>query len=172
MAGISSTTPNDILFGTDGYCSVDGVDLGALLGDITIQWGYTPYFPDFAQARGPVSGSGIITDAFFRATVNIAEWKWTQLTKVMGSIGSTSSGDSYKLGGQTMSSMVEVSTVIITGVQKNSGKDFKATIAKAYVIPGDIVLSEKKETGLQLTFEGLYTAAAPTTLPGYIEIEK
>jgi len=39
-------------------------------------------------------------------------------------------------------------------------------------MPGDIVLSEKKETGLQITFEGLFTVSAPTTMPGYIEIEK
>jgi len=172
MGGISATTPNDILYGTDGYCTVNSVDLGATLGDITIQYGYTPYYPDLAQARGNVSGTGIVTDGFFRATVTIAEWKWPILTEIMGSVGSTSSGDSYKLGGQAMAAMVEVSNVIVTGVQKNSGKDFKATIPKAYVTPGDIVLSEKKETGLQLTFEGLFTAAAPTTLPGYIEIEK
>lgn len=172
MGGISSTTPNDILFGTDGYVTVNSVDLGATLGDITVEWGYTPYYPDLAQARGPISGTGKVTDGFFRVQVTIAEWMWTALTQVMGSMGSTSSGDSYKLGGATMGAMVEVSNVIVTGVQKNSGKDFKATIATAYVVPGNIVLSEKKETGLQLTFEGLYTTSTPTTLPGYIEIEK
>ena len=172
MGGISATTAADILYGTDGYVTVDGVDLGATLGDITIQQGFTPYYPDLSQARGNVAGTGIVTDAFFRATVTIAEWKWTQLVKVMGSIGSTSSGDSYKLGGQAMAAMVEVDNVIVTGVQKNGGKDFKATIPKAYAMPGDIVLSEKKETGLQITFEGLFTVSAPTTMPGYIEIEK
>ena len=172
MGGISATTPNDILYGTDGYCTVDSVDLGATLGDITIQWGYTPYYPDLAQARGNVSGTGIVTDGFFRATVTIAEWKWTQLAKVMGALGAVSSGDSYKLGGAAMAAMVEVNNVIVTGVQKNSGKDFRATIPVAYATPGDVVLSEKKETGLQITFEGLFTAAAPTKLPGYIEIEK
>lgn len=172
MGGISSTTPNDILYGTDGFVTVNSVDLGATIGDITIEWGVTHYYPDLAQARGPLSGTGIVTDGFFRAQVTIAEWKWTQLTQVMGSVGSTSSGDSYKLGGRALSQAVEVTAVVVTGVQKNSGKDFRATIDKAYVTVGGITLSETKETGLQLTFEGLYSTTAPTTLPGYIEIEK
>lgn len=172
MGGISSTTPNDILYGTDGYMTVNAVDLGATLGDIVIEWGVTHYYPDLAQARGPLSGTGIVTEGFFRAQVTIAEWLWTALTQVMGSVGSTSSGDSYKLGGQALGTAVEVSNVIVTGVEKNSGKDFKATIPKAYVTVGGITLSEKQETGLQLTFEGLYTTSLPTTLPGYIEIEK
>lgn len=172
MGGISATTPNDILYGTDGFMTVNAVDLGATIGDITVEWGVTHYYPDLAQARGPVSGTGIVTDGFFRAQVTIAEWKWTQIAEVMGSIGSVSSGDSYKLGGRALSTAVEVSNVIVTGVQKNGGKDFRATIPKAYVTVGGIVLSETKETGLQLTFEGLYSTAAPTTLPGYIEIEK
>lgn len=172
MGGISATTPNDILYGTDGYVTVNSVDLGATLGDIVVEWGVTHYYPDLAQARGPVSGTGIITEGFFRAQVTIAEWKWTQLTQVMGSIGSDSSGDSYKLGGQALGNAVEVSNVVVTGVEKQSGKDFKATIPTAYVTVGGITLSEKQETGLQLTFEGLYTTSAPTTLPGYIQIEK
>lgn len=172
MGGITTTTPNDILFGTDGYMTVNSIDLGATIGDIVVEWGVTHYYPDLAQARGPVSGTGIVTEGFFRAQVTIAEWKWTQLTEVMGSIGSVSSGDSYKLGGRTLSTAVEVTNVIVTGAQKNSGKDFRATIGKAYVTVGGITLSEKQETGLQLTFEGLYTTALPTTLPGYIEIEK
>ena len=172
MGGISVDTTGELLYGTDGYVTVDSVDLGATLGDIVIEWGYTPYYPDLAQARGPVAGTGIVTEGFFRAQVTIAEWRWANLTKVMGALGSDSSGDSYKFGGQALASMVEVDNVIVTGVQKNGGKDFKATIAKAYATPGGVTLSEKQETGLQLTFEGLYQVASPTTLPGYVQIEK
>jgi hypothetical protein len=172
--GISTITPYSILYGTDGYITVNDVDLGATLGDIVIEWGVTHYYPDLFQARGPLSGTGKATDGFFRTQVTIAEWAWAILAEVMGSVGSDSSGDSYKLGGQALgrANEIEVEEVIVTGVTKRSGRDFKATIPKAYVTVGGITLSKKQETGLQLTFEGLYTTDAPTTLPGYIEIEK
>lgn len=172
MGGITTNTPGRTLYGTDGYVTVNAIDLGATLGPITVEWGVTQYYPDYAQARGAVSGSGIVTEGFFRAMVTVAEWAWTNLTEVMGSIGSNCSGDSYKFGGQALTDVVEVNNVIVTGIATVGNKAFKATIAKAYVEVGNIELSETAETGLQLTFHGLFTTAAPTTLPGYIEIAK
>lgn len=172
MGGISTTTPNELMYGTDGYITINGTDIGATLGDIGIEWGTTQYYPDLAQARGPVSGTGRVTEGFFRITCTIAEWAWTNLAAAIGSIGSDSTGTSYKFGGATLTTPTEVTSVIVVGVNKNSGKDFRATIPKAYVEVGNITLAEGAETGLQLTFHGLYTTALPTTLPGYIEIEK
>jgi hypothetical protein len=68
--------------------------------------------------------------------------------------------------------VVEVDDVIVTGIETQGSKAFKATIGKAYVEVGNLTLAEGSETGLQLTFHGLFTSTTPTTLPGYLQVEK
>ena len=172
MGGVTTTTIGNTLFGTDGYVTVNGVDIGATIGEITVEWGAQHYYPDYAQARGPLQSSGVVLDGFFRVKVVMAEHSWTTLSAVMGSVGSDSTGASYKFGGQAMAIPVEVTNVVVTGIQTNGSKEWKATIPAAYTEFSELVLSEKAESGLEVTFHGLYTVAAPTTLPGYIEIEK
>ena len=172
MGGISSDTSNNLLYGTNAYLTVNSVDIGSTLGDVEISWGTTQYYPDLAQALGAVAGTGKVTEGMFSIAVTVAEWGWTTFTEALGSIGAVSTGDSYKFGGGSLGSITEVSSVIVTGVTRNDGKEFKATIASAYVEVGNVTLSKGSETGLELTFHGLYTTAAPNTMPGYIEIEK
>lgn len=172
MGGISSTTGNNILYGTDGYVTVNAVDVGATEGDIVVEWSLTQYYPDLAQARGPVSGTGIVSEGTFSITVTLAEFSWTNLSQVMGSLGATSTGTSYKFGGSALNDITELDNVVVTGVARNDGKDFLAVITKAYVEVGNLSLSEGKESTLEVTFHGLYTTAAPTTLPGAIYFEK
>lgn len=172
MGGVTATTLGNTLFGTDGFVTVGGADIGATIGDIVIEWGATHYYPDYAQARGPLQSSGVVTDGFFRIKVSIAEHSWTTLSAVMGSVGSDSTGASYKFGGQAMAIPVEVSDVVVTGVRRNDLKAWRATVPAAYTEFGGLTLSEKTESALEITFHGLYTVSAPTTLPGFIEIEK
>ena len=172
MGGVTTTTIGSTLFGTDGYVTVNGVDIGATIGDITVEFGAAHYYPDYAQARGNLQGSGVVIDGFFRIKVTMAEHSWTTLAAVMGSVGSDSTGTSYKFGGKAMAIPVEVTNVIVTGVRRNDLKAWKATIPAAYTEFSELVLMEKQESGLEVTFHGLYTVALPTTLPGYIEIEK
>lgn len=172
MGGVTTTTIGNTLFGTDGYVTVNGTDIGATVGDITVEWGAAHYYPDYAQARGPLQSSGVVLDGFFRVKVVMAEHSWTTLSAVMGSVGSDSTGASYKFGGQAMAIPVEVTNVEVVGVRRNDGKAWKATIPAAYTEFSELVLSEKAESGLEVTFHGLYTVAAPTTLPGAIYIEK
>lgn len=172
MGGISANTAYNILYGTDGYVTVNGNDIGATVGEITIEWGVTQTYPDLAQARGPVAGTGRTTEGFFRIRVTLAEWDYDNLQHVMGSIGADSSGASEKFGGATLGDVVEVDNVKVTGVLRQDGKAFEATIPKAYVEVGNITLAEGDITTLEVTFHGLYTTDAPKTLPGYIEIEK
>lgn len=172
MGGISSSTSNNLLYGTNAYLTVNSQDIGATLGDVEIAWGITQYYPDIAQALGPVAGTGKVTEGSFSVKVTISEWSWTILNEVVGSIGADSSGTSYKLGGASLGSISEISDVIVTGLTRNDGKEFKATITSAYVDVGDITLTKGSETGLELTFHGLYTTSNPDQLPGKIEIEK
>lgn len=172
MGGISATTPNNVAYGNDGYITVNTVDIGATVGDFTVEWGATHYYPNFTQALGPLSGSGTVTDAMFRLQCSIAEWAWANLSAAIGTLGSDSSGNSYKIGGQAISGPVELTSVVLTGISTNGGKAMKVTLGKAYVEVGNPVFSKTQEAVLPLTFVGLFTGAAPTTLPGYIEIQK
>jgi hypothetical protein len=171
MGGISSDTPNYILYGTDGFVTVNTVDLGATEDAITIEWSVEQYYPDLAQARGKVSGTGRVVAGEFSIKVKVTQWQYSILSTLVGSYGTSSDADSEQLGGGTLGTITEVTNVIVTGISRNDGKAFKATIAKAYVEVGNIELNEKSETTLELTFFGLYTTSAPKTLPGKIQFD-
>ena len=70
----------------------------------------------------------------------------------------------------TLGTVTEVDNVVVTGVTRNDGKAFQATIPTAYVEIGNIELAEAKESTLEVTFMGLYTLTDPKKLPGYLEI--
>ena len=172
MGGLSSTTADNLLYGTNCFLTVNTKDIGATEGDVQIQWSTTQYYPDLAQALGPVSGTGKVTEGSFMISCTIVEWAWDILSEVAGSLGAVSTGDSYKIGGQALGAIIEVTNVIVTGVTRNDGKEFRATIGKAYVEVGDLSVNKSSETTVELTFHGLFVNTAASTLPGYIEIEK
>jgi hypothetical protein len=172
MGGVTTTTPGNILYGTDGYVKVGSQDIGATVGIIRVEWPITHYYPNLAQARGSVAGTGAIQDGYFRVKVSMAEHSWLTLSAVMGSVGSDSTGSSYKFGGKALTVPTELANVVVEGVKLNSGKAWRATIPACYTIIEGLDLAEGEESTLEITFEGLYTVALPTTLPGYIEIEK
>lgn len=172
MGGISANTANYVVYGTKGYITVDGTDVGATQGDFVVEWGVTQYYPDFSQAKGPVAGTGKVTEGFFRLRCTITEFDYDILSKVVGSIGADSTGTSEKFGGASLGDVTEVSNVILTGVTRQDGKALKVTIPKAYIEVGNITFSKGDIATMDVTFHGLYTTSAPDTLPGYIEIAK
>ena len=172
MGGISATTGNNILYGTSGYLTVAGTDIGATEDAISVEWSIEQYYPDLAQARGPVAGTGRVIKGDFKIKCKITEWQYTVLSLFCGSYGASSDANSEKIGGGVLGTVTEVANVIVTGITRNDGKAFKATIPSAYVELGNIELAESKETIMELTFNGLYTLAAPTTLPGFIQFQR
>jgi len=171
MGGISSATSTKLLYGTDGYLTVAGTDMGSTEDDLSIEWSVDQYYPDLAQARGPVVGTGRVVKGEFKVKAKLAEWQYATLSIICGSYGASSNANSERIGGGTLGTVTEVSNVIITGVTRNDNKAFRATIPSAYVELGNISLNEAKETVLEVTFMGLFTTAAPKTLPGYIEFQ-
>lgn len=169
MGGISSSTGNRILYGTDGYLTVGSTDLGATEDSISIEWSAEQYYPDLAQARGPVAGTGRTVKGEFKIKCKLTEWSYAVLSQLCGSYGTSSDANSEKLGGGILGTVTEVSNVKVTGVTRNDGKAFVAVIPSAYVELGNIELNESKETVLEVTFNGLFTTSAPKTLPGYIQ---
>jgi len=169
MGGISSSTGNRILYGTDGYITVGTTDLGATEDAISIEWSVEQYYPDLAQARGPVAGTGRVVKGDFKIKCKLTEWQYATLSLLCGSYGTSSDANSEQLGGGVLGTVTEVSNVKVTGVTRNDSKAFVATIPSAYVELGNIELSESKETVLEVTFTGLYTTSAPKTLPGKIQ---
>lgn len=172
MGGISASTSGNTLYGTDGYVTANAIDLGATVGDFQVEWGTEHYYPDFSQARGPISGTGKVTGGFFRIKVTLAEFGWTNLSGILAELGADSSGNSYKFGAGTLDDPVEISSIILTGIEKKSGKAVKVTIPTAYVEVDSLAFSKGQETTLPVTFHGLFTTTDPTKLPGYIEIQK
>jgi hypothetical protein len=172
MGGISAQTGNNILYGTDGYLTVAGTDIGATEDAISIEWSIEQYYPDLAQARGPVAGTGRVVKGDFKIKCKITEWQYAVLSLFCGSYGASSDATSEKIGGGNIGTVTEVTSVIVTGITRNDGKAFKATIPQAYVELGNIELAESKETVLEVTFMGLYTLTNPRALPGYIQFQR
>lgn len=172
MGGISSNTGNYILYGTDGYITVNGTDIGATIGDISIEMSAEEYYPDIAQARGPLAGTGRIVGATGQVTVTMAEWNYTVLSSLF-SLGHGSDSNSEWIGSGTLGTITELDNVVVTGVTRNDGKAFMVTIEKARVTsPVSTTLAEGEESGLEVTFEALYTLSNPSTYPMYIKMEK
>lgn len=172
MTGITAVTKDCVMYGHNGYLKVTAVDVGATVGDFQVEWGADQYYPDLHQAMGPVVGTGKITGGFFRLSCTIAEFDYTNLVNVLGDVGADSTGSSEKFGGKALENVSEVTDVVLYGVERNDAKDVMVTIPAAYVEVGSIGFSKTGESTLELTFHGLYAAATPSTLPGYIEIEK
>ena len=172
MSGITTNTQNGLLYGTNGYMTVDGTDLGATRGEFQVEWSLEMYYPDLAQALGPVSGTGRVIKGEFRLRATLTEWTYAILSRVMGSYGVSSEGTSERIGSARLGPITEVDNVVLTGIRRNDNKGVRITIPRAYVQVGNLTISKSQETGVEVTFEGLYTAANPERLPGYIEIEK
>lgn len=171
MGGISTSTGNYILYGTNAFVTVNGVDLGATIGDIAVNMQTEEYYPDLFQARGPVSGTGKIIGASGSVTVTMAEHNWTVLSTLWSS-GSGSDASSQMIGSGTLANITELSNVIVTGASRNDDKLFVVTIPKARTTsPVAITLSESQESGIEVTFEALFTLNSPATMPMWIKYQ-
>ena len=169
MGGITTSTSDYILYGIDGYLTVGGVDLGATLGEIGVELATEEYYPNLAQARGPVRQTGKIIGASGQVTVTIAEFNFAVL-KTLFSSGYSSDASSEVIGSGTIGTITEVATVIVTGISRNDSKAFRVTIPYARVTsPIAVTLHEDQESGIELTFEALFTESAPKTMPIWIE---
>lgn len=172
MGGISANTAGKLLYGTDGYVTANGTDLGATSGDIAVEMATEEYYPDLMQARLPLAGTGKVIGAGGKVTVTMEEWAYSVLS-LLFSVGASSDADSEKIGSGALGTITEIDNVIVTGVSRNDGKAFKVTMAKARVTsPVQATLSEKQETGLEVVFEALGTPSAPSTMPMWIEFDK
>ena len=126
-------------------------------------------------ADGTMLGEGLGMLALRR--LEDAERDGNPIYAVLRSVGAASDGRAKSVyaplpAGQARAITVEVTKVSVVGVRRNDGKAWMALIPAAYTEFSELVLSEKAESGLEVTFHGLYTVAAPTTLPGAIYIEK
>lgn len=152
--------------------TINGTDVGATIGDIVVEMTAEEYYPDLFQARLPLSGTGKIIGASGKITVTLAEWAYSVLSTLY-SLGASSNANSEQIGSGALGAITELTDVKVMGVSKNSGKAFEVTIAKARVTsPLSATLSEGQETGLEVVFEALGTASAPSTMPMWISMAK
>lgn len=172
MGGITSNTAAGLLYGTNGYLTVDSIDLGSTLGDFSVEWSIEQYYPDIHQALGPVSGTGRVVKGEFRIKTTLAEWTYAVLSSILATYGASSDANSETLGGGQLGSIQEVDNVILTGLTRNDNKAVKVTMLKAYVEADNLSISKTKETGIGVTFHGLYNATEPDRMPGKIQFAK
>ena len=172
MSGITSNTDKGLLYGTNGFLTVNNTDLGATLGDFSVEWSAEQYYPDIAQALGPVSGTGRVVKGEFRIKTQLAEWTYAVLAEILATYGASSDANSETLGGGRLGSITEVDNVVLTGLHRNDGKPVRVSILRAYVEADNLSISKSKETGIGVTFQGLYNATAPDTMPGKIEFAR
>lgn len=170
LGGITTNTQNGLLYGTNGFITVDGTDLGATRGEFQVEWSLEMYYPDLAQALGPVSGTGRVIKGEFRLRTTMTEWVFSVLSNILASYGVSSDANSEKIGGGQLGPITEVDDVILTGIRRNDGKAVRVTIPRAYVEAGNVSVSKSQEAGIEVTFHGVYTATDPEKLPGFIEI--
>ena len=172
MGGITSNTDKGLVYGTNGFLTVNSVDLGATLGDFSVEWMVEQYYPDIAQALGPVSGTGRVVKGEFRIKTQLAEWTYAVLAQILSTYGASSDANSETIGGGELGLITEVDNVVLTGLHRNDGKPVRISILKAYVEADNLSVSKSKETGIGVTFHGLYNATEPSQMPGKIEFGK
>lgn len=171
MGGISATTSTNMLFGTNCYLTVNSTDIGALTGDVAIEMTAEVYYPDIMQAPMPVAGTGKVITAGGKITCTMVEWTYTVLSVLYAQFGANSS-TSQTIGSGSIGTVTELDNVIITGTEKNSGKDFKVTMVKARITsPLATTLSKTQEAQIEVTFEALSVVNSPATFPMYIQME-
>lgn len=167
-----ATDSTKIVYGNGGFVTVNAVDLGHYLGEIKVELSTSDYYPDLSRALGPVAGTGKITAGVSKLTITLAEWQYAVLSTLF-SMGQSSNANSEQIGSGALGTVVELTNVIATGFSRNDGKAMRVTIPKARATsPVAITIARGKESGLEVTFEGLFTDAAPSTMPGWLEMAK
>lgn len=160
------------LYGTDGFLTVNAVDVGATEDDFEVSMDTTEFYPDLHQALMPLAGSGKIIGADGELTVKITQFVYTLLSTLF-SMGASSDANSEKIGSGLLGTVTEIDNVILTGLSRNDGKAVRVTMAKARVSsPFKLTLSKKKNASLALTFKPLALATAPSRFPMWIEFAK
>ena len=172
MGGITADTQRYIVHGADGYLSIDGVDLGATIGDFSVKMETDEYYPNLAQARGKVVGTGKIVGGSGSITATLAEWTFAIL-KTLFSSGYSSDANSETLGSGALGTVTELSNVMLTGISRSDDAVFQVTIPHARVTsPIATTLAKTNESGLEVVFESLFTGGAMRTLPIWFSFEK
>ncbi len=172
MGGISANTASNLLYGTNGYVSVNSTDIGATIGDFKFEFTQETFYPDIAQAPMAVAGTGKVISAGAKLTVSLTEWQYTVLSTLFASYG-TNSTTSYTIGSGSIGAVTELDNVILTGIEKNSGKDVRVTLVKARITSAlGATLSKKENASIEVTFEALSVVNSPATFPAFIEMEK
>lgn len=161
-----------LLYGTDGYLTVNAVDVGATEDDFEVSMDATEFYPELHQALMPIAGTGKIIGADGEVTVKIAQFAYTTLS-TMYSLGASSDASSEKIGSGALGTISELDNIILTGMSRNDGKAFRVTMAKGRVSsPIKLTLSKKKNASLAITFKPLAVASAPSRFPMWIEFAK
>lgn len=161
-----------LLYGTDGYLTVNSTDVGATEGDFEVTMNTTEYYPDLHQSLLPLAGTGKIIGADGSIKTKLTQYTYSVLSTLF-SVGASSDANSEKIGSGALGTITELNNVVLTGLQRNDGRPVRITMAKARVTGGiTLTLSKKQNASMDVEFKPLGVTSAPNTFPMWIEIGK
>jgi len=175
MGGISSDTPNYLMIAPGAYVEVGGTDLGALVNEIVWRVRREIYHPDLYGAKGNVKGTGHDTKAIPELVLTMTEFEYAKLSEAIARIGASSDASSETIGGGTIGKIADADypEVKVLGTTRHDGKAVEVVLDQAFISSDpEVTFSDREDSTVEVVFEGAYTAAAPTTFPASLNIEK
>lgn len=177
MSGITSNTPNRLLYNLAGALSVNSVAMGAYEeGDVTLEFEFEHDAPQFGGAWGILENTEMITKANTKLSIRMKEAHYAALQIYLGDLGYSSDANSETFGNTNYASTPfrkTVQNVVFTGAVRGGAagtKNIVLTLSRAVITPPPLTFPGKGSAGFDVVFEGRYTTAAPGTFPVKIEI--
>lgn len=175
MGGLSSDTVNYLVIAPGAYVTVGGTDIGALVNEIVYRVRREIYHPDLYGAKGEIKGTGHDIRAVPELTFTMTEFEYAKLQKAMARVGADSDANSEWIGGGTIGAISDTDypEVKVLGVTRHDGKAIEVVLNQAYISnEPEVTFSDREDSTIEVTFTGVYTAAAPTTFPAKLYIAK
>ncbi len=171
QSNITGTTPEHMLY-RSGSLTVNGVNIGALEGDVSFRLRKEDHIPELAGASGEIKGTRYRMAEEPTITFQVVEWQLATIARAIAGIHVSSNASSEVLGSSDDSSDVvgcisstEYVTCVFT-VEECDGKTSVITLWNA-IADGDVELkfADKGHLVYSITMKGTYDPADPDMRP-------
>ena len=174
MAGISATTPNNLVIAPGAYVTVAGTDMGALMNEIVYRVRRATYHPKLFGAKGFIKGTGHDNEAVPELVFTMTEFEYSLLSEAMDRLGNSSDANSEWHGAGTIGKIADADypVVKVLGTTRHDGKAIHIVLDQAFISNDpEVTLSDEEDSTLEVVFTGVYAAASATTFPAKFAAE-
>ena len=175
MGGLSTNTPSYLLLAAGAYVKVGSTDIGALMGEITWSTRREVYHPDLFSSKGNIKGTGHVTKETAQLTFTMTEFEYAKLAAALVGMNPNSDANSEMIGAGTVGKMAdaEYPSIEVLGMNRHDSKVVEIKLDQAFLANDpEIVLSDREDSTIELTFEAVYLANTATTRPWLVKIDK